>query len=103
VLLFVVSLAMILIVALTLLRWISHLTYFGRVGNTTERVEKAAQSALEYWVAHPCMGANPLTDVSIVPDSAQTLPAREVAYVEHIDTQKLSECACQWDVNIYVL
>ncbi len=103
VLLFVVSLAMILIVALTLLRWISHLTHFGRVGNTTERVEKAAQSALEYWVAHPCMGANPLTDVSIVPDSAQTLPAREVAYVEHIDTQKLSECACQWDVNIYVL
>ncbi|MBF23753.1 MAG: hypothetical protein CML18_09260 [Pusillimonas sp.] len=103
VLLFVVSLAMILIVALTLLRWISHLTHFGRVGNTTERVEKAAHAALEYWVEHPCLGANPLTNLSVIPDTAQTLPAWKVAYVEHIDTQKLSECACEWGVKVYVL
>lgn len=103
VLLFVVSLAMILVVALTLLRWISHLTYFGRVGNTTERVEKAAHSALQYWVEHPCLGANPLTDLSVIPDTAQTLFAWRVAYVEHIDTRKLSESACQWGVKIYVL
>ncbi|MAK54636.1 MAG: hypothetical protein CML17_02085 [Pusillimonas sp.] len=103
VLLFVVSLAMILIVALTLLRWISHLTHFGRVGNTTQRVEDAARNALEYWVEHPCLGANPLTDLSLIPGSAQTLLAWKVAYVEHVDTKKLSECACEWGVKVYVL
>jgi uncharacterized membrane protein len=60
VVLFVVTLGVIGLVVVTMLRWISHLSHFGRVADTTDRVEAATQRALQDRVARPFLGGRPL-------------------------------------------
>lgn len=103
VILFVVSLVVIGLVVLALLRWISHLTHFGRVGDTTERVETATANALDYWRRCPAMGGQILRDPqSTIPAHARPIYPDGVAYVEHLDIGQLNECAEKFNCNVYV-
>ena len=103
VVLFVVSLVVIAVVVMTLLRWISHLTYFGRVGDTTERVETVTANALEFWSRNPSMGARVLDHPETqIPKGAVAIYPDCVAYVEHLDVAQLSDCADELNCQIYV-
>lgn len=103
VVLFVVSLVVIGLVVLALLRWISHLTHFGRVGDTTERVETATANALDYWRRCPAMGGQVLLNPkSTIPVHATPVYANSVAYVEHLDVGQLDECAEKFGCTVYV-
>ncbi len=57
--LFVSTLVVVAIVVVTLLRWISHLSTFGRMADVIDRVENAAGDALEMYAHSPTMGARP--------------------------------------------
>ena len=57
VLLFAVTIAVVVLVVYTLLRWIDHLSKLGRVGETIDRVEKAAMAAIRQRAQWPCLGA----------------------------------------------
>ena len=53
VVLFFATVVIVAIIAITLLRWIQHLSTFGRVQDTIERVERAALTAMTAWAEAP--------------------------------------------------
>jgi uncharacterized membrane protein len=97
--LFIATLAMILLIVVTLLRWIDHLAGLGRVGETISRVEEAARKAFRAHRAAPNLGAKPWEEpgagaIDIIHD--------EVGYLQHLDIGTINQLAEELDALIYV-
>ena len=90
VVLFVVTAGVIILIVVTLLRWIDHLSRLGRVTETTARVEKAATEAMRLHCEQPHMGGCPMTEI---PRSARPIYATKIGYVQHLDVGALSDVA----------
>ena len=90
VVLFFATVVVVAIVAITLLRWIQHLSSFGRVPDTIRRVEEAASAAMTAWAQAPSLGGYPAV---AVPDDAVEVFAGETGYVSHIDMKALCRVA----------
>ncbi|MQB21448.1 DUF2254 domain-containing protein [Agrobacterium tumefaciens] len=103
VILFVVTIGVILLIIVTLLRWIDHLSRLGRVTETTERVEKATIEALRSWIESPCLGGKELED-NDPRLSAPNTPVHQpkVGYVQHVDGGALGQISEELDVEIAV-
>lgn len=99
--LFAFTLLVILIIVVTMLRWIDHLSSFGRVGDTTDRVEMATLAALDDRVDNPCIGAHPWLDGEY-PQGCVPLYADSIGYVQHLDVKDLSDCAQEHGLQVYV-
>lgn len=97
--LFVATLVVIGIVVFTLLRWISHLSTFGRMSDVIDRVERAATTSLELHAAAPTLGARPAV---AVPPDAVDVHAEEVGYVTHVDVAALDRLAHRHELDIHV-
>lgn len=98
--LFVASLVVLGLVITALLRWISHLMNFGRIGDTLNRVEDAVADAIAQRVANPYLGGNPL---SYVPkNNTQKVLSNETGYIQHIDVSALNEIAEKCNIKIYL-
>ena len=92
--LFVVTVAVLVLIVVTLLRWIDYLSTVARVGEVTDKVEAAATRALEDRIRRPCLGGRPLRDpASDVPADATALQCRRIGYVQHIDIDAMNDCA----------
>ncbi|MBW3549368.1 MAG: DUF2254 domain-containing protein [Proteobacteria bacterium] len=102
VVLYVVTLVVIALIVATLLRWIDHVSKLGRVGETTQRVEKAAARALRHRHQRPYLGGQPLTDPRSRPDDALAICADRYGYVAHIDMSALHEIAGDGPARIFV-
>ncbi len=89
--LFVATVIVIGLVVVTLLRWISHLMSFGRMGDTLDRVESAAITSLENRLATPYLKGRPL--ISDIPGSCEPLLSDEAGYVLHVDMGELNTIA----------
>ncbi|MCO6387735.1 DUF2254 domain-containing protein [Aliihoeflea sp. 40Bstr573] len=103
VILFVVTIFVVLLIVATLLRWIDYLTRLGRVGDTTEVVEKATADALRSRRRQPYLGGVHLAGEKDIPADAVAIPAPFIGYVQHIDLAKLQEIAQSQNVAIYLL
>jgi uncharacterized membrane protein len=104
VVLLVATIAVIVLIVVALLRWIEHLSVLGRVGYTTDRVERAASAAMKARVAQPCLGARRLADPRRdIPAGARPLCADRIGYVQHIDVGALSRCAEAQGGEVFVL
>lgn len=102
--LFVVTILVIALIVVSLLRWIEHLTRLGRLGETTARVEQAAQQAIAERLADPYLGGNPLWQPELlIPKDALSISAQSIGYVQHIDVTALSMAAEQVQARIYIL
>lgn len=101
--LFVVTIGVIVLIVVTLLRWIEHLSAFGRVDDTTRRVEEAAAEALAQWVEAPCLGARLLEREQDIPDGARAQYDERIGYVQHIDIGALQDWAEEHDAELYVV
>lgn len=101
--LFIVTLGVIAFMLVTLIHWIEHLTKLGRVGATTQLVEKVTADSLLARAKKPCLGANPLInpDEQIPPD-AYAIKAEKIGYIQFIDIEKLSEIAKKHDARFYL-
>ncbi|WP_022960918.1 DUF2254 domain-containing protein [Halopseudomonas pelagia] len=99
--LFAFTLLVIVIIVITMLRWIDHLSLFGRVGDTTDRVEQATTKALNDRVESPCIGAHPWLDGQL-PEGFTPLYADSIGYVQHLDVEELSEYAQEHGLQVYV-
>ncbi|MCM2294025.1 DUF2254 domain-containing protein [Allorhizobium sp. BGMRC 0089] len=101
--LFVVTIGVVILIVVTLLRWIDHLSRLGRVTETTERVERAAIAAVNTVKASPCLGGHPLT----APDRWTVAPnapvfSDTIGYVQHVDAAALSRIADRHEIEIAV-
>ncbi|ABS64889.1 conserved hypothetical protein [Parvibaculum lavamentivorans DS-1] len=103
VMLFVVTLGVIVIIVVTLLRWIQHLASLGRVDETSSRIEEAAFATMDKRARDPFMGGRPLRNgQESVPGAAVPIYAPDTGYIQHIDMQALSAAAGKFDVDIYL-
>lgn len=101
--LFGVTVAVIVLVVVTLLRWVDHLTRLGRVGETTDRVEEAARKALQDRLAAPFLGGRPLLEAKAeIPADAVAVTASNTGYIQHIDMPALSKCCENFGTSVYV-
>lgn len=91
VVLFAATMIVVALVVMALLRWIDHLMSFGRMGDTLNRVEKAATDALKRRAHTPCLGGHPL--VGPMPEDAAKVYGDQIGYIQHVDAEALSECA----------
>ena len=100
VILFLVTLLVILIVIVSLLRWIDRLATLGLVGDTVTRVEEATARALRARLASPWLGANPLRGPA--PDHATAVFPDRVGHVQNCDMARLSKLAEAAEIRIYL-
>jgi uncharacterized membrane protein len=91
VVLFLATIAVTVAVVIAMIGWISHLTGFGRVGDTTARVEEAARTALRDRLQRPGLGGI-LVDGG-VPSGLVPVMAVKIGYLRHVDMPHLQEVA----------
>ncbi len=99
-LLFAGTIVVVGLVVAALLRWISHLMSFGRMGDTLTRVELATVQAIDARVAAPFLGGQPL--LGAPPPGLDPLPAATTGYVQHVDMQALAACAESADSDLWI-
>ena len=90
--LFLVTIAVIIIIVGTMLRWMEYLTRLGRVGETTLRVEEAAMRSVVARRKAPYLGGQPM-QTARVPDRCTGLISDETGYVQHVDMGALQNFA----------
>jgi len=100
VVLFFATIVIVAIIAITLLRWIQHLSSFGRVQDTIERVETVARRAMRSWAEAPHLGAQPPIAISA---AAVHIRTTRIGYIAHIDVAGLSRLADRHDLTIHVV
>lgn len=104
VILFAVTILVIVLIVVTLLRWIDHLTRLGRVEETTTRVEDAAKAAIEARLASPYLGGIPLPDEEARPsEGAAIVLPHAIGYIQHIDIAALDPIAGDIKTTIRVV
>lgn len=91
--LFFVTLIVIVMIVITLLRWIQHLSQFGRMAETSQRVEEAAAGALLSFLQDPFLGCSPWHGQGREVQNMSPLLPDQIGYLQHIDLQKLSALA----------
>ncbi|MCD9149091.1 DUF2254 domain-containing protein [Pseudophaeobacter flagellatus] len=98
--LFVTTAFVIAAVVVALLRWISHLMTFGRMGDTLDRVEAAAVTSLERRLKTPFLGGRPI-EGSIPSDSLPVFSDR-TGYIQHVDLGQLQACADDLKIEVWL-
>lgn len=98
--LFLVTLLVIGWVIFALIRWISLLMNFGRMGDTLKRVEDAAVTAIARRRECPFLGAQPFD--GDLPSDGQIISARAAGYVQHIDMAGLQQLAEEAEIQLYL-
>ena len=97
--LFATTIAMMVWIAVTLLRWLDQLSDLARMGKVIEKVEDATRSAiLGPFGARIAIGA-----WEPPPADAQPLPARQVGYVRNVDLEALRKLARKEGLTLWVL
>jgi uncharacterized membrane protein len=102
VVLFIVTIAVIVLIVGTLLRWIDHLSRLGRVTETTERVEKVTIEAMRSRRQRPYLGGHKLADTKDIPTSAIDVFIDRIGYIQHLDIAALSRLAKNAKARVFV-
>ncbi len=100
IILFIGTIAVIGIIALTLLGWISHITSFGRMQDVIDRAEDATMEAIRAYAADPHLGGRPAAPV---PAGATAVSGEAAGYVTHLDVPRLQSVADRGDLRLHVL
>ncbi|MDO5647081.1 DUF2254 domain-containing protein [Paracoccus sp. (in: a-proteobacteria)] len=98
--LFIATLGVIILIAWALLRWVHHLSQYGRIGDIIARVETEAVAAARYMRDNPTLGARPVGDG--LGDDAIPLANEQAGYVQHIDVETLNNLAEQAGVTVEI-
>lgn len=101
--LFIVTIGIIVLIVVTMLRWIEHLSLLGRLGETTNRVEEVASRAIQQRIDYPCLGARRLDWDHLPPYLDNSIYPQKTGYIQHIDIGKLNRIAEQAEIEITVL
>ena len=99
VILFLATLAVIVLIAWAMIRWIDHLNDFGRVSDIISRLEVVATDAALKAGARPRLGGMPGPAPGIGPDSA-TIDASESGYLRYVDVEALDKNAADVGVTV---
>lgn len=99
IILFVGTVVVIAAVVMTLLRWITHITGFGRMADVIDRVERAATEAMRDFTQAPHHGGRPAI---AIPADAASLASEATGYVTFLDVDALGRVADQAGLTLHV-
>jgi uncharacterized membrane protein len=103
-LIFIVTLAVLAAIVVQLVRWIGHLSDYGRLPDTIARVESAATKALTDRMDHPFLGGRNFdTGAKALAAEGRSVAARAIGYVQIIDMQALDDAAAKAGVTLALL
>ncbi|MGC7590592.1 DUF2254 domain-containing protein [Bisgaard Taxon 46] len=88
--LFISTIAVLLYLIVTLIRWVYTLSQLGRLGNTLEKIEQVTEKSLRQYRISPMMGA---VSTHQFGSKSQPLEANASGYLTHIDMQGLQRKA----------
>lgn len=91
--LFTVTIGVIILIVVTILRWIEHLSLLGRLSETTNRVEEALTEAIKQRIDYPCLGAKRLDKENPPKKGKNAVYVDQIGYIKHIDLGGLNRCA----------
>jgi len=100
VVLFASAILVILWVAITLLRWVDHLSTFGRMSDIVDRIEAKTCTAIAGWRAEPWLGGIAAVPV---PAGALRLCRPDIGHIRSIDVPALSALADASGATIHIL
>jgi uncharacterized membrane protein len=100
IILFIGTVAVVAVIAITLLRWIAHITGFGRMADVIDRVEDAAIRSMQEFAAAPSLGGRPPITI---PARAVEVRSGAAGYVIHVDVPALERVARTHDLEVHVL
>ncbi|WP_181408409.1 DUF2254 domain-containing protein [Schumannella sp. 10F1B-5-1] len=93
------TLVVIAIIVGTLVRWIGHLSDFGRMSDVIDRVETATLAGLQRWAKEPALGAR----IAAAPARGATAVfAESTGYVTVVDLETLSDIAEDAGLDIHI-
>ncbi|MDQ3161135.1 MAG: DUF2254 domain-containing protein, partial [Pseudomonadota bacterium] len=99
VVLFAATVAVIILITVTLLRWIEQLSRFGRVSETINLVESATRKAMQIRSQAPWLGGVPASSGRV---HGTNIEASTVGHVEHLDMERLQSLAEDLGCDIHV-
>ncbi len=99
IILFAATVLIVILAVVTLLRWIAHLTTFGRMADVIDRVEDAATKAMARFAADPHLGGRPAVPI---PPGATPVTGNRTGYVTHVDVPALGRIAVRAGATIHV-
>ena len=99
--LFVLTVLLIIVMIFALMNWIAHLTKFGRMHDSLDRVERAACEALTLRLKERFMGGRRMEGEP--PEAAHRVLADWVGYVQFVDMTALQSIAEEAEVIVHVL
>lgn len=102
VILFAATILVIVVIVVTLVRWIDHLTRFGQLDDVTERVERATSEALSRYAARPSLGGRAL-DAASLSGALNTVWPTETGHVLYVDTERLAKICEEIDRDLYLM
>ncbi len=97
--LFALTFTMFCWVVLTFVRWVDAIARLGRLGNTIDKVERAAADALARRRSHPTLGGVPI-DAEL--SRGDAVYADSIGYVQRIDVESLQNYAEEYAGRITV-
>lgn len=100
--LFLVTVAVVVLIVATILVWINHLSKLGRVGETTDRIEKAAGAAIQRRGEHPWLDGRRLASEEDIPKGALALYPADTGYVQHVDLGSINQWAEDYGAEAYI-
>lgn len=98
--LFIATVIVIVLITVTLLRWIEQLSRFGRVSETINLVENATRKAMRIRAKAPWMGGVPGTGPP--PGTGTPVEAGDVGHIEHLDMERLQSVATRLGCDVHV-
>jgi uncharacterized membrane protein len=98
--LFVVTILVVVIVVIAILRWIAHLTIFGLMTNSIEKIETATKRALTNLIDAPYMGGHGHNGPP--PPGAHPITQPKIGYVRYVHMDWLQDVAEDLGCQIYL-
>lgn len=97
--LFISTVAVLIYLIVTLIRWVYTLSQLGRLGNTLTKIQHAATQSLKQYRLSPTMGAA----LPFQPSAAMAAVSAQCSgYLTHIDMQRLQNLAQAAEAQIHI-
>ncbi|MDN5785973.1 DUF2254 domain-containing protein [Pseudorhodobacter sp.] len=98
--LFIVTVVLVLIIVITMLRWINHLTVFGLMTDSIDKVEVATEKALTARIDNPFLGGH--GHFLPPPPEAKPITQPKIGYIRYVHMDGLQDTAEEIGAQIYL-
>ncbi len=97
---FWMTVLVLVVIVVSLIRWVLHLQGFGQLVDTSREVEKVTRAQFRDRLSQPCLGGRPFA--GDLPDGAKPVLAWESGYIRQIFPEALNAVGEKHDIRVYL-